>query len=511
LPKCRLLITWLVFSGRYLTCALPGEYKTLAIRLMDFRTKNLAENLYYPDNLLSAERADAIFHRKEQLLIARFPLPLSLSFQPASAIESPGYIKLFSMDKLVQLSIPYHLQFFKVTFPIKVPETDPTDKSLLSYTSITQIHPTQDPPRYWVYPILLAFQSLRQSEDHQYMYEDLEYLISRLTHLSLQYRLLDTKRVSMMSTYDNPHEQDIQDATEFDLMPDVVRTLHHLTLRLPHFNHHESLPSHASNTNFRGHSDLNGFAKADAIRAFECDLGCFRAIIVNRDTVEIQIILSDETVIQTMADFKFLRLWPAGSWKEEMLLVDMVMHLMGPYTNHHTGASYPLREIVTLALSLYQNAHSNMLAYFSDPVTDSSSLPTPTSIKGGTPYSSFSSAIKSSINIPDVGEFVYYADGRCKCRFVDRTIIELPKSLNGELASILDQSGANFKVRISNPVGFEEHIAAMIEFIDFVTQSHEEKTRVAQTKQKELDILAIQKAKSLEHREKLANVLQTTL
>ena len=488
---------------RYLTSSLPAEFKKMAIRLMDFRTKIMGENLYYPDNLLSAERADAVFQRKDPLVVARFSLPIELSFQPAtSTAEFPSCIQFFSMDKLVHISIPCHLQFFRVSFPIKVLETDPnpTDKSVMSYTVITQLHPTQDPPRYWVYPLLLALQSLFQAKEHQQAYPDLEGFIGRLESLTLQYRLLDMKSVSS-SIYNNAQQQQIQDATEFDLMPDVVCTQDHATIRLPRFNYQESLPSHASNTSFRGHTELNSFAKADAIRAFECDLGFFRALVFNQDTVEIQIILSDQTVIQTTPDFKFLRVWMAGSWVEEMLLVEMVMQLMGPYQNHQTGASYEFREIVTLALSLYQNVHSNMLATFSEQALHLPLQP----ISTDTP--SFSSAIKRLMDVPDVGEFVYYIDGRSKCRFVDRTIIELPKILNGGLATILDQAGAKFQVRISNPVGFEEHISAMLEFIDFVTQSHEKKTRETLEKQKILDRLTIQRAKSLEQREKLVNVL----
>ena len=429
-----------------------------------------------------------MLNRTEPLLVTRFHTPVKANIIISNDKLALVWREISSMDQLVKLRLPSHLQTFQVSFPCRIMEVDPTDKSQFSYSMITQTHPTLDPPKCWIYPLLWALRTIDSITEPDTK-AALEYLTDHLSSLANSFSLLEPlTKIQRQLDY---NENSIK-AHEFDMMPIVVLAKSYMTIRLPIFDEAAYLPSHSKNVSFRGHANLGTFSKAEEIKAVECEFGLFRAIIVNFDTVEIQITLSDDSIIRTTPDFKFLKMWLDGSWVEEMYLVEMATE-MGTFTNHYTGAIYPMREIVTTALSLYQNVHSNMKNDYE--------------IQYHSP--TYSSVIKQSMSIPDVGDFKYYIDGRCKCRFHDRTIIEFSSgNIRNGLASILDQSGNKLKIRISNPVGYEEHVNAMLDFISFVTDPQEKRTESITKKQQIIDELLTQRTKSLKHSQKLNKLLQ---
>jgi hypothetical protein len=76
--------------------------------------------------------------------------------------RSDGIIS--SIDRYVEISVDPHFQTFQVTFPYLVYDPDQVE-GVYKYTLVTQRHPTANPPRYWIYPLLLILQSAIYRQD----------------------------------------------------------------------------------------------------------------------------------------------------------------------------------------------------------------------------------------------------------------------------------------------------------------------------------------------------------
>lgn len=387
-----------------------------------------------------------------------------------------------SLDNLVKIDLAPHKQTFQVTFPTRVFSSE---SDLLYYTWITQTHPTMDPPKYWVYPLLLLLKRNQSLDPTDLGYED---LIERLDHLVQIWQLFEPKLEKRSRDIYNALE-----STDLDVMPELIINNSYITTKLPPFDKEALHPSHSSNTSFRGHSDIRSLCKTDAIAVMQTKLGVFRTLILSPENIEIQIQLNEGTILQTTSDFKFLRIWPSQGWIEEMYLVEGIMN---KWTNQYTGTVHNLSEIISLALGLYQNAHSFVATQSTTTADDTLGI------------AAFSNHTLKNVIVPQVGEFTYYSDGRAKCRFLDRTIIEVPRDYMkpDSVAAVLDNFGISSHIRVSNPVGYHEQIGAMLEFIRWA-KNEPRRSKKQEIDKDVLEKLIAQRERSLQFEHRLKELL----
>ncbi len=63
---------------------------------------------------------------------------------------------------------------------------------------------------------------------------------------------------------------------------------------------------------------------------------------------------------------------------------------------------------------------------------------------------------------PGLGHFMAYGDRSIRVRFDDRTLLRLKE---GEtIAYVLSRRGEQLRVPLSNPAGYQKHVAAALEF-----------------------------------------------
>jgi hypothetical protein len=319
------------------------------------------------------------------------------------------------------------------------------DSDDLYYRHVTQSHSCLDPPKYWIYPL---WEMLRNDQDASQIAENLEMLTSKLHICS--YTLQDSSK--------GPTETQPRD---YAGLVDVVLSSLYITTSLPDLDKDLLTPSHSNNTSFQG-EPVSSLAKCKTVIVIENNVAHF-VRLAKDESIEIEIKLQDGTLMRTCPYFKFLKIYPAGGWLEEMYLIE---GLTGDcWQNHYINSSYPIKEILSTALDMYQNSHANL-------VKNSSAKLVPT-----VTFNAFSSKVKLSATVPDLGEFTLYQDGRCKVRFNDRAIVELCATNSGDpILSILDTHGNSTKIRLKNPVGFESYVDSIEQFLEFASG----KTSIAQ-------------------------------
>lgn len=318
-----------------------------------------------------------------------------------------------SIDHLVTIRVEPHHQTFQVIFPYRIHSVD---SDLVQYRRITQSHAILNAPICWVYPLLMIFKGLEIAVPE---------IISKLEN-----------RAREIPGYSSGSDDYSNHSSDYDLMIGAS----HFSTKLPALDEGALVPSHYSNTAFEGR-DLNNFSKLDQICILQTELGTFTTLHCNT-SVEILITVLDGTVFRTYPDFDFVMVYMKGQ-EEEMYLIEGVMERI---TCLSTKAVYKIREILSQALAMYQNSYSNQ--------------------KLGIRISK-KKLVHPVLHlvVSGLGEFNLKSNGICRCNFDDRTVIEFDSET--EIASVFDAYGTNIKVRIANPIGFEQKVDAMLQFMEW--------------------------------------------
>ncbi|KAJ3373525.1 hypothetical protein HDU91_006468 [Kappamyces sp. JEL0680] len=409
---------------RFLSLSLPLTFHEAAKKLFAFCLASKPANLFCPDSLLPDGLSETLAKKKDRFIAARWD---------QHSITAPT-LEWQSLDRLVSIAILPHRQSFTVTFPTRVYSTDSDE---LFYVWVSQSHSCLSPPKAWLYPLLLMLKGDEQAQE-------------------VTQRLAEMVATLSVCQYSNPSGSDTStltnDSLEDQPLPDVVIGPSYITTLLPMALEEELVPSHASNVSFQA-SPLDSMSKCKAIRIIQNGLGCFESIVSEDASVEIEIRMVDGTLMRTSPDFAFLKIYPVGGWIEELYLIEGMAER---WTNHYVGVDYPIKSILTLALALFQNVHASL-----------SKRVVPTTTRKPEP---FSTLVRHAVSIPDVGEFTLYVDGRCKCRFSDRTIVELPSQHGPDAqAAVLDSYGNSHKIRVANPVGYEWHVQTMLDYVQYIS------------------------------------------
>jgi hypothetical protein len=305
-----------------------------------------------------------------------------------------------------------HYQSFQVTFPYLVYDPDQAVGSY-KYTLITQRHPTLNPPRFWIYPLLLLIHNQNESSGKQDPHSSLK---SELTdHLSLLSKTLS------ISNYSKINPSVITNSiSEYD----VIIGPTHLTTKIPSPNLKTYSPSHSLNVTFKS-PDISSLVHLPPCTVVQKYWGVLHA--------NLDIIILDDLVLST--DFVFVKVFRAQV--EEMYILQGLNNIPGVED---------INQILSFALGIYQNRSSRKKVV----------------AKEMNPVQSFK--VKCKVDIPSLGEFTVYTDGRCKCHFADGTVAEF----DGELVCVLDRNGERLVVRRINPVGYEWYVDAMNQFEEWV-------------------------------------------
>lgn len=94
---------------------------------------------------------------------------------------------------------------------------------------------------------------------------------------------------------------------------------------------------------------------------------------------------------------------------------------------------------------------------------------------------SVSSSILEEHHVENLGTFTAYEDGRVRVRFTDRTLLNMDATHT--LCSLILPNGHCIKVATEQPVGVEQYVEPVTEFIMWAFQSPAERGRVIQLRE----------------------------
>ena len=305
----------------------------------------------------------------------------------------PGETRISSIDRYVEISIDPHFQTFQVTFPYLVYDPDQV-KGVYKYTLVTQRHPTNNPPKYWIFPLRLLLGALTPN------YTEPKPMNPLKSELVDHLRLLSKPLL-------------------YDSNPIIILGQSHLTSQIPIPSLESYLPSHPLNITFKP-PRITTLVHLDPITVIQTSTA------IHHD----RLIILPDFIIKT--DFNFVRVYQDN---EEQVY---------PFDGLEKVNGYSIKQELGFALGIYQSSLKHIQ---SSPITQ----PRIKSFK-----------VIHSLSIPHIGDFTRYID-HVKTHF-DGTVIEIEDGL----CHVLDIDGEKLIIRKDNPVGYEEYLDAMLQYMNWV-------------------------------------------
>ncbi|KAJ3140436.1 Cytochrome c oxidase assembly protein cox19 [Physocladia obscura] len=404
------------------------------------------------------QHSDAIANTSSQLLrVSVENAPLSLKktignlriFQAMHSIESA--FKSANHDSFTRWPLPYSVVFSRNS--TEITSLDNSTAILLSdhrqsicvnislpKSTISLSFSILDVPYFWVYPVKL----LLQEQSHEEV-------------------LLFAKNI-----------------------PGCITTARYVAIPIPTQKNCESLLSSSSNTSFN--PSIHSLA-VNPIQILETEQILYRVILSKCNVMVEAIIKFDNTIFRSTDDFAFLTVYTDSIDCEiEMYSIENPPEYV---SNHRTGIKYPLSQIVFQMTRLYHLSYSEFLS-------SDASLKNSITQKPSESEYSLDHIIDeiSRVSIPSVGTFCAFSDGSVRGEFEKNDIsieirnaraLSIPRkenlNLDGMIATVTDQHGSRFDIRVFKPIGFEQQMESILQYIDWVFMDEYEREKMKAKKE----------------------------
>ncbi|KAI8927297.1 hypothetical protein BC831DRAFT_453034 [Entophlyctis helioformis] len=399
---------------RMLASAVPSRWRPVARELVRFRNRFVSDAAaHVPLDLLDRDEQGRLLKTSSPIEMCRWPTSLSDSSRQRRVVES--------VDGIVRLQVDAHMQTFVVRYPALV-DTPPLDadqqhpssltrrrQPLFTYTQMEQSHPVRHPP-LWCRPALAL--------------------------LGL-----------------------------CDPMPAAAHAvqLPYTAVWIPQTQPALSHPSNAAfNPSHAAHADPSCPKPVSVVATRS---GVFRVLRHHPTAaMEVQVLLhADPSVcLCTNDEFTFISLHTAPTASaatvaehDDAAGETMVYKMFDPPpVAHHpqSGAVLPLHAVIRECLDIYYNTTKCETALWT---------PKSRAIADQHPLADAGTVVET-VEVPGLGHFTAFGDGRVRVAFDDRVVLELDAKASGftsstprqGLCTVIDRYGDEVVVRAERPVGF---------------------------------------------------------
>ena len=170
--------------------------------------------------------------------------------------------------------------------------------------------------------------------------------------------------------------------------------------------------------------------------------------------ISIEIWLQDESVFSIDDEFKFITFYSMDSDEIQMYSISDAPSLARNLSNN-ASRSYPLREILSEALKLYQSYTSFQTTLSLQKRNTKEDVKEIPIVK-----------LPCQISIDSVGQFYCSCDYKLSIHFMDGILIQM--KYGDSVLNLLDEFGEWIPLRLDSPVGFEKYVAFTRQFIMYL-------------------------------------------
>ncbi|KAJ3277020.1 hypothetical protein HDV01_000072 [Terramyces sp. JEL0728] len=241
----------------------------------------------------------------------------------------------------------------------------------------------------------------------------------------------------------------------------VARSELHVTTAIQIFDPCLVSASNSLNSGFRPNSiNLLHFAGMNEIVVFRNTVGLFMVFKGGELFIELE-----DAVLISDGEYSYFTMYNREN-TQEVYRTDSVFQWL---TNHASGKEYPMQKILSVGLSMYQNH----VSYSFNKNKENSTVGTATTIK-------------EEVNVPEIGLFTMYQNGNATGKFIDGTIIHIPKEITDVTAAeVTDSNGIHFQLRVMKPIGYEEKTRQLLDFQKWLELDPQTRKRIAIQKEYE--------------------------